>query len=327
MPVPDIKSAEEFDGYLQNSTGLIVDFTSAQCGPCIAIAPLMEDLYANIRNIDIIKVETQKNFFIAARYNVTATPTFVFFHNAKEVNRIQGAAKTAIVEGARKLSELVGPEGERYQKGVDLHKQSPEYTEVGKYISPGFEVLNGSINFGEFESLNATPINSNDGKLSVNLIQDVVRITPESDKGTTIVSDADSQLLLHIPINSFAKVSSILIKMRSTGGGGVDDVKYEGEDIQRPNHIKIWNNELNIIGFETSVSPLHDETLVDEKWSSNGWYEVKLMYVRFQKVTSIDILLDGDDEDGHTAIERVLLIGKSGDNTKTAGNSVVNAGI
>lgn len=44
-----------------------------------------------------------------------------------------------------------------------------------------------------------------------------------------------------------------------------------------------------------------------------GWYEIKLKYVRFQKVSSIDLFIDGDDDELHTLIDKIVIIGVDGE--------------
>jgi hypothetical protein len=91
----------------------------------------------------------------------------------------------------------------------------------------------------------------------------------------------------------------------------------EVDGFQRPNLLKTWINNNNIISFDDAISlnSLNDSEEITE-WDENGWTEYKLKFVRFQKVKSLDIFLDGEDEDSQTLIEKILIVGVDGESAK-----------
>ena len=84
---------------LQSDLPVLVDFSAAWCGPCQAIAPVIESLseeYAGRAKVITIDVDAETE--ISARYSVMSIPTLVVFKHGKEVDRIVGAAQKQAIE-------------------------------------------------------------------------------------------------------------------------------------------------------------------------------------------------------------------------------------
>ncbi|EDK43227.1 conserved hypothetical protein [Lodderomyces elongisporus NRRL YB-4239] len=71
------------------------------------------------------------------------------------------------------------------------------------------------------------------------------------------------------------------------------------------------NNNNNNNNSNNSGSSNDDDDDDDE--TSGEWIEAKLKYVKFQNVQSLCLFFDGEDEDYHTVIEKVLIIGVNGE--------------
>ena len=91
-PVPASSSAE-FDEIIQGSAvPVVVDFWAAWCGPCRVVAPELDKLAKERGSkLLIVKVDTQANPEIAARYGIQGIPTFVRFDHGTETKRASGA--------------------------------------------------------------------------------------------------------------------------------------------------------------------------------------------------------------------------------------------
>ena len=75
-----------------------VDFSNEGCPPCRAIKPWWDSLPAKYPNIIFCTIMCSDCPGDASSHNITATPTFVFFLKGREIKRVRGADKTAIVQ-------------------------------------------------------------------------------------------------------------------------------------------------------------------------------------------------------------------------------------
>jgi thioredoxin 1 len=76
---------------LHSSMPVLVDFWGPQCGPCLALMPKVEALTERYgEKVKITKVEAPKNRRLCLTLKVMSLPTFLFFKDGKEVDRLSG---------------------------------------------------------------------------------------------------------------------------------------------------------------------------------------------------------------------------------------------
>ena len=79
----------EFESTLSESEWVLVDFWAEWCGPCKAIAPILNDL-ASERDILVAKVDTDSNTMHAGRLGVRGIPALFLFRNGTMVDNRSG---------------------------------------------------------------------------------------------------------------------------------------------------------------------------------------------------------------------------------------------
>lgn len=71
---------------------VLVDFWAPWCGPCRAVAPMLEKVAAErAGRVKIAKVNVDENPQLASRFGIQAIPTLVVMRDGREIGRIRGA--------------------------------------------------------------------------------------------------------------------------------------------------------------------------------------------------------------------------------------------
>ena len=99
---------ENFDETLKQHAGLMmVDFWAEWCGPCKAIAPVLEDLAReSAGRVTLAKVNVDENHGLAGRYGIRSIPTILFVKSGKVVDQMIGAVpKTKLKEKLDALAQ------------------------------------------------------------------------------------------------------------------------------------------------------------------------------------------------------------------------------
>jgi thioredoxin 1 len=70
---------------------VLIDFWASWCGPCLALAPTIEELAEQYgEKIIVAKLDVDENPCTAGLFQVYSIPTVVMMKNGKEVERIVG---------------------------------------------------------------------------------------------------------------------------------------------------------------------------------------------------------------------------------------------
>jgi thioredoxin 1 len=81
----------------------MVDFWAAWCGPCRAIAPVVEELARDYAGkVKVAKMNVDENAKTPSKYGIRAIPTLIIFKGGQVVEQITGAVSKSLIENALK---------------------------------------------------------------------------------------------------------------------------------------------------------------------------------------------------------------------------------
>ena len=232
-------------------------------------------------------------------------PTFMVFKNGRETQRIRGADPKALDTAVKTLaneassSDRTGSSsggGGTSASGNWLGASLPRgYDDVSSSVeSPGLDFMNVSSEAGGAKSVFESSAPSK-----------------AADKKDWIESDTDEQLMLFIPFQSTLKVHGLHI----TSCPPADD-----DEVMRPKTIQLYTNRSNVLGFDEAdgVAPTQTITIEEGMWDAKtSTVRIDLRFVKFQNVTSLVVfVVDGDGEGEKTRVDRIRIIGESGETRK-----------
>lgn len=99
--VKNVTDANFKEAVLKSSKPVLVDFWAEWCGPCKAVAPVVDELATDyLGKVTVCKVNIDDNPETPAQFGIRSIPTLLVFKNGKVVDQIVGAVPKDIIASA-----------------------------------------------------------------------------------------------------------------------------------------------------------------------------------------------------------------------------------
>ena len=86
----EITSKDQFDEAIKSENLTIVDFWAVWCGPCRVLKPLLHKIAGEHPEIQLLTVDVDANWDLAAQYDINSIPAVFFFKNGEIVDSFVG---------------------------------------------------------------------------------------------------------------------------------------------------------------------------------------------------------------------------------------------
>ena len=90
---------------LQSEKPVIVDFWAEWCGPCHAVAPVLDRIAEEHSDVKLVKVNIDEEQQLAQRYGIVSIPTMVLFKNGEPAAAAVGVQPKGALERSLGLVE------------------------------------------------------------------------------------------------------------------------------------------------------------------------------------------------------------------------------
>ncbi len=104
----DAVTEQNFDDEVLASEGpVLVDFWAEWCGPCHAIAPVLDQIADERSDLKVVKLNIDEQPAVAQRYGVMSIPTLILFKDGEPAAAAVGAMPKSMLEERLGLTEAV----------------------------------------------------------------------------------------------------------------------------------------------------------------------------------------------------------------------------
>lgn len=72
-------------------------YTATWCGPCQALAPIMNELKSEMSNVNFVTLDVDQNKEAASQDNISSVPTIIIMKNGQEMHRFSGVKPKSVI--------------------------------------------------------------------------------------------------------------------------------------------------------------------------------------------------------------------------------------
>ena len=98
---PDVTDTQWDETVLKSDIPVLVDFWAEWCAPCKAMGPFVDKLAEELDGkLRVVKLNTQDNPEVPAKYGITAIPTFLVIKGGEVVKQVVGSQQYGDLKAA-----------------------------------------------------------------------------------------------------------------------------------------------------------------------------------------------------------------------------------
>ena len=104
--VSEVNDADFESQVLKSDTPVLVDFWAAWCGPCRALAPIVDQVASEYQGkLKVMKMDVDRNNVTPSRYGIRGIPALLVFKGGQVAEQIVGYVPKAQID--QKLQKVV----------------------------------------------------------------------------------------------------------------------------------------------------------------------------------------------------------------------------
>ena len=92
----EINGLTEFNETIKEGM-VLVDYSATWCSPCKMIAPILEEISKERKDVIVVKLDVDSNQQIAMNYGVQSIPMLMLFFNGEKQDSVTGALPKSVI--------------------------------------------------------------------------------------------------------------------------------------------------------------------------------------------------------------------------------------